>query len=77
MNVFGHDDMSEHHQPITSANALQNLEKEVAVRLVPEKWPALVTTESQKMQVVVSVDSVQALGHTRRVRKLEEAVCDE
>jgi len=49
MNVFGHDDIPQHHEPITPANPIQNLQEQITVSLVPEERSALVTTESQKV----------------------------
>lgn len=49
MNVFGHDDISHDDQPITPANPLQNLQKQITVGLIPQKRQAPVTTKRQKM----------------------------
>ena len=37
MNVFRHDDVSQHYQAITLANPLQNLQNQITVSLVPGK----------------------------------------
>jgi hypothetical protein len=76
MNVFRHDDISQHHEPITPANPIENLQEQITVCLVLEKGSAPVTTESQKVQVVTTIKSVQAFGHERRVEKSERPVCD-
>jgi hypothetical protein len=76
MNVLRHDDIPQHHKPITPANPVQNLQEQITVSLVPEKWPAPVTTEGHKVQVVTAIKSVQALGHELRVEKAGRPVCD-
>jgi hypothetical protein len=63
MNVFRHDDIPQHHEPVTPANPIENLQEQSTVSRVPEKRAASVTTESQKVQVVMAIKPVQALGH--------------
>jgi len=63
MNVFRHDDIPQHHEPVTPANPNENLQEQSTVSRVPEKRAASVTTESQKVQVVTAIKPVQALGH--------------
>jgi hypothetical protein len=49
MNVFRHNDTPQHHETITPANPVQNLQEQITVSLVPEERPPPVTTESQKV----------------------------
>jgi hypothetical protein len=49
MNMFRHDDIPEHLEPVTPANPIQDLQEQITVSLVSEKRAALVTTESQKV----------------------------
>jgi hypothetical protein len=49
MNVLRHDDIPQHHEPITPANPIENLQEQITVSLVSEKRLASATTESQKV----------------------------
>jgi hypothetical protein len=35
--VFRHDDIPQHHEPITPANPIENLQEQITVTLVPGK----------------------------------------
>jgi hypothetical protein len=72
MNVFRHDDVAYDYEPVTSANAVQNLQEEITEAFVSEKRLAAVTTESQKVQVVTAIKSVETFGHVVKNRENSE-----
>jgi hypothetical protein len=49
MNMFRHDDIPQHHEPISPPNPFKNRQEQITVGLVCEKWKAAVTTESQEV----------------------------
>jgi hypothetical protein len=49
MDVFGHDDLPQHHEPITPTNPVENLQEQITVSWVCEKRKAAVTAESQEV----------------------------
>jgi hypothetical protein len=76
MNVLGHHDISQHHQPIAPAHTLKDLQEEIGMRSAPEKRLALITTERQKMQIVAAIEAVQVCGHGEKLEPMEGHVCD-
>ena len=43
LKVFRHDHIPQHHEPVTPAHPLQNLQEQITVKLVSEKGEAPVT----------------------------------
>jgi hypothetical protein len=76
MDMLGHDHISNHHQSISTANALQNVQEEIGAGLVAEEWLALVATEGEEMEIVAAVKAVKILGHSKRLESNGCFVCD-
>ena len=67
MNMLGHDDVSQDHQPIAAAHAFECPQEQISAICVAEQWLALVAAKRHEMQVPYAIDPVEILRHRPRI----------
>jgi hypothetical protein len=76
VDVFGHDDVSNHHEVVTAANLFEGLEEQISSGLCVEERTSLVTAESDEMQISGAVVSSETVGHSVMVGAGRSMGCD-
>jgi hypothetical protein len=67
MNVFRHDHVADHHEPVAPPQPLENLEKQVAALGAAQERPALIATERDVVEVTGSVEAFESPRHGDRL----------
>jgi hypothetical protein len=68
MDVFRHHHIPHHHETILLTNLFQNLQKQVAAARSCKPGLAMVTTASEKVEILVPVVTLQAVRHVLHSR---------
>src|SRR5438477_2739402 len=69
MDMIGHYHITDYHESIALTNLFENSQKQVAVARACEPGLAMVTTASQKVEIVVPVVALQTLRHALNCRR--------
>jgi hypothetical protein len=68
MNMIRHHHVSHHYEAIALPHFLQDPHKHIAFPCAAKPWLTVITTAREKMQMIVAVIALQALGHAFTVR---------
>jgi hypothetical protein len=75
VHMFRHHHITDQPKTVTGAYFVKDSHESVAHTPRPQMWMAPVTTESNKMQVAISVISPKRIAHRRRTRTLKPEGC--
>jgi hypothetical protein len=66
MYVFGHNDVSDDNQVITTANLLEDVKEQIANVGIVQERTSLLTTRGNEMGVTCAIVTMQAVRHGPR-----------
>jgi hypothetical protein len=68
MDVIGHDRITDHDKLVTLAHFFEDLEEEIAPHRACQPRLGVITTTGEKVEIVVTGISLEAVGHSLTVR---------
>ena len=68
MHMLGHDDVADQLETIFFSDLAENLDEQVPVPRRAKKRKTVITTESEKVQVTESVDTLEVFRHRRKAK---------
>ena len=68
MDMLGHGDIADQLETIFFSDLAENLDEHVSSSRRAQKWKSVVTTESEKVQMIESVDTLEVFRHGRKAK---------
>ena len=66
--MFGHDDVADQGKPVAEAHFFKNLDRQISDSNGAEQGPALIATKGDEMEVAMTGNAFEVLGHRSEER---------